>query len=62
VILLSLLHQTINLMTLGGVALAVGILVDDATCAVSTRRRLTRLQQIIVDIMSMPAPNKVNTC
>ncbi|MCU1233231.1 MAG: hypothetical protein JWP63_1198, partial [Candidatus Solibacter sp.] len=33
-ILLGLLHQTINLMTLGGLALAVCILVDDATCAV----------------------------
>src|SRR5437016_7297150 len=29
--ILSLLGQTINLMTLGGLALAVGILVDDAT-------------------------------
>jgi hypothetical protein len=27
-------HQTINLMTLGGLALAVGILVDEATVAV----------------------------
>ncbi len=31
VILLSALGQTINIMTLGGLALAVGILVDDAT-------------------------------
>jgi multidrug efflux pump subunit AcrB len=31
---LSALHQTINLMTLGGLALAVGILVDDATVTV----------------------------
>jgi multidrug efflux pump subunit AcrB len=30
-IVLSLLHETINIMTLGGLALAVGILVDDAT-------------------------------
>ena len=30
-IVLSFLHQTINIMTLGGLALAVGILVDDAT-------------------------------
>ena len=28
---LSAIHQTINIMTLGGLALAVGILVDDAT-------------------------------
>jgi multidrug efflux pump subunit AcrB len=31
---LSLLGQTINVMTLGGMALAVGILVDDATVAI----------------------------
>ena len=30
-ILLSSLHETVNIMTLGGLALAVGILVDDAT-------------------------------
>jgi multidrug efflux pump subunit AcrB len=34
VITLSALGQTINLMTLGGLALAVGILVDDATVAI----------------------------
>ena len=33
-IALSALGQTINLMTLGGLALAVGILVDDATVAI----------------------------
>ncbi len=33
-ITLSALGQTINLMTLGGLALAVGILVDDATVAI----------------------------
>jgi multidrug efflux pump subunit AcrB len=33
-ILLSVLGQTINIMTLGGLALAVGILVDDATVAI----------------------------
>ncbi|RFU45436.1 efflux RND transporter permease subunit [Paraburkholderia sp. DHOC27] len=33
-IALSLLGQTINIMTLGGLALAVGILVDDATVAI----------------------------
>ncbi|MGH7249219.1 MAG: efflux RND transporter permease subunit, partial [Pseudomonadota bacterium] len=31
---LSALHQTINIMTLGGLALAVGILVDDATVTI----------------------------
>lgn len=34
VALLSALGETINLMTLGGLALAVGILVDDATVAI----------------------------
>ncbi len=34
VVALSLAHQTVNLMTLGGLALAVGILVDEATVTV----------------------------
>ena len=34
IITLSALGQTINIMTLGGMALAVGILVDDATVAI----------------------------
>ena len=34
IIVLSSLGQTINIMTLGGLALAVGILVDDATVAI----------------------------
>jgi multidrug efflux pump subunit AcrB len=34
VIILSALGETINIMTLGGLALAVGILVDDATVAI----------------------------
>ncbi|MCS3495626.1 CzcA family heavy metal efflux pump [Bradyrhizobium japonicum] len=34
IIVLSLFGQSINLMTLGGLALAVGILVDDATVAI----------------------------
>ncbi|MCI1026086.1 efflux RND transporter permease subunit, partial [Pseudomonas putida] len=33
-IALSALGQTVNIMTLGGLALAVGILVDDATVAI----------------------------
>jgi multidrug efflux pump subunit AcrB len=36
---LSFLHQTINLMTLGGLALAVGILVDDATVEIENIER-----------------------
>ncbi len=36
---LSMLHETINLMTLGGLALAVGILVDDATVEIENINR-----------------------
>jgi multidrug efflux pump subunit AcrB len=39
IIVLSLLHETINIMTLGGLALAVGILVDDATVEVENIHR-----------------------
>jgi len=39
VIVLSFLHQTINIMTLGGLALAVGILVDDATVTIENIER-----------------------
>jgi len=53
VIVLSLLHETINIMTLGGLALAVGILVDDATVEVENiHRNLAmgkELRQAILD-------------
>ena len=39
VILLSALGETINIMTLGGLALAVGILVDDATVTIENIER-----------------------
>src|SRR6516164_4529874 len=38
-IVLSLMGQTINVMTLGGLALAVGILVDDATVEIENTHR-----------------------
>ncbi|HET8936813.1 MAG TPA: efflux RND transporter permease subunit [Polyangiales bacterium] len=38
-IVLSALKQTLNVMTLGGMALAVGILVDDATVAIENIHR-----------------------
>ena len=38
-ILLDALHETINIMTLGGLALAVGILVDDATVEIENINR-----------------------
>ena len=37
--MLGLLGQTINIMTLGGLALAVGILVDDATVTIENIER-----------------------
>jgi CzcA family heavy metal efflux pump len=53
VILLSALGETINIMTLGGLALAVGILVDDATVAIENiERHLAQgkeLKQAILD-------------
>jgi multidrug efflux pump subunit AcrB len=36
IIVLGLIGETINIMTLGGLALAVGILVDDATVKISS--------------------------
>lgn len=39
VIVLGLIGQTINIMTLGGLALAVGILVDDATVTIENIER-----------------------
>jgi Cation/multidrug efflux pump len=52
-IMLYLLHETINIMTLGGLALAVGILVDDATVAIENINRNLEagkeLEQSILD-------------
>jgi len=39
IIVLGFLHETINIMTLGGLALAVGILVDDATVTIENIER-----------------------
>ncbi len=39
IIVMSALHETINIMTLGGLALAVGILVDDATVEIENVNR-----------------------
>ncbi len=39
IIVLWTLHETINIMTLGGLALAVGILVDDATVTIENIER-----------------------
>jgi CzcA family heavy metal efflux pump len=51
-IVLSALGQTINIMTLGGLALAVGILVDDATVEVENiNRNLDQGKEIIQAIL-----------
>src|SRR4051812_4760084 len=53
IIVLSLLGETLNVMTLGGMALAVGILVDDATVEIENIHRnlhqRKRLVQAILD-------------
>ena len=52
-LVLSLIGQTINIMTLGGLALAVGILVDDATVEIENAERQLAsgkpLEQAILD-------------
>jgi multidrug efflux pump subunit AcrB len=49
IIVLGWLGQTLNLMTLGGLALAVGILVDDATVEVENFHRQRALGKPLVD-------------
>src|SRR6201995_1948320 len=68
VILLSLLGQTINIMTLGGLALAVGILVDDATVEVENINRNRELEPdkdmddvVLESAMQIAAPAFVST-
>ena len=46
--ILSLLGQTINVMTLGGLALAVGILVDDATVEIENTHRNMALRKPLI--------------
>jgi multidrug efflux pump subunit AcrB len=47
-IVLSLTGQTINVMTLGGLALAVGILVDDATVEIENTHRNMAMKKPLV--------------
>jgi multidrug efflux pump subunit AcrB len=47
-IAMSMLGQTINVMTLGGLALAVGILVDDATVAIENIHRNMAMKKPLV--------------
>ncbi len=52
IIVMSLLHETINIMTLGGLALAVGILVDDATVEIeNVNRNLDQGKEIVTAIL-----------
>ena len=46
--ILSLLGQTINVMTLGGLALAVGILVDDGTVEIENTHRNIAMRKPII--------------
>jgi multidrug efflux pump subunit AcrB len=68
VIVLSLIGQTINIMTLGGLALAVGILVDDATVEVENINRNREeepdkeLDEVVLDsAMQIATPAFVST-
>jgi len=49
VMVLSALGETINIMTLGGLALAVGILVDDATVTIENMERYLEQRQPLRD-------------
>jgi len=53
IIMLKILNQSLNVMTLGGLALAVGILVDDATVEIENNHRQLELgkplRQAILD-------------
>ncbi len=60
--MLSLLGQTINVMTLGGLALAVGILVDDATVEIeNTHRNLGMRKPLLTAVLDGAAQIAVPT-
>ena len=66
IVLLSALGETINLMTLGGLALAVGILVDDATVTIENIHRQMALgkptvQAILDGAQEIALPALVST-
>jgi multidrug efflux pump subunit AcrB len=65
-LVLSMLGETINIMTLGGLALAVGILVDDATVEIENINRLlpegkTLHETILTGAQQIAAPAFVAT-
>jgi len=51
IVILNLLGETINVMTLGGLALAVGILVDDATVTVENMHRNLAMKKPLVQAL-----------
>src|ERR1700737_4853775 len=51
ILVLNLLGETINVMTLGGLALAVGILVDDATVTVENMHRNLAMKKPLVQAL-----------
>ncbi len=65
-IILSMMGQTINVMTLGGLALAVGILVDDATVEIeNTHRNMAMRKPLVRAVLDgaqqIAAPSFVST-
>jgi multidrug efflux pump subunit AcrB len=48
IIVLNILHQSLNVMSLGGLALAVGILVDDATVEIENTNRNIAMKKPVV--------------
>src|SRR5258706_1428839 len=66
ILLLSALNETINIMTLGGLALAVGILVDDATVEIENINRNLAMgketvQAILDGAQQIAVPARVST-
>ena len=66
IIVLGALGQTLNVMTLGGLALAVGILVDDATVAIENihrnmAQRKPFIQSIVDGAQEIAVPALVST-
>jgi len=66
VVMLHILGQTLNVMTLGGLALAVGVLVDDATVAIENihrniGQRKPFVQAITDGAMQIAVPALVST-
>jgi multidrug efflux pump subunit AcrB len=66
IVVLSALHETINIMTLGGLALAVGILVDDATVTIENierylEQRFTHRDAIFEGAAQISVPALVST-